>query len=86
MYPEVEWPVRTGQAALLVPPTSVVVTTARSFVIRVVNGKTQWVDVQRGRAAGELVEVFGNLKPGDRIVRQASDEIRDGAAIQVASR
>ena len=82
MYPEVEWPVRTDQAALLVPPSSVAVTSARSFVIRVQDGKAQWVDVRRGRAAGELVEVFGDLKPGERIVRQASDEIREGAALR----
>jgi RND family efflux transporter MFP subunit len=83
MYPEVQWPVRTGQAALLVPPSSVVITSARSFVIRVRNGQAEWVDVRRGRAAGDLVEVFGNLRPGDRIVRQANDEIRDGASVQV---
>jgi RND family efflux transporter MFP subunit len=82
MYPEVQWPVRTGQAALLVPPSSVVVTSARSFVIRVKNGQAEWVDVRRGRAAGDLLEVFGNLRPGDRIVQQANDEIRDGASVQ----
>jgi RND family efflux transporter MFP subunit len=83
MYPEVQWPVRTGQAALLVPPSSVVVTSARSFVIRVNDGQAEWVDVRRGRAAGDLVEVFGNLRAGDRIVQQANDEIRDGASVQV---
>jgi hypothetical protein len=64
-----------------VPPTSIVVTTARSFVIRVKNGRAEWVDVRRGRTAGDLVEVFGSLKPGDRIVQQANDEIRDGAPV-----
>jgi RND family efflux transporter MFP subunit len=83
MYPEVKWPVRTGRASLLVPPSSVVTTTARSFVIRVTNGRAEWVDVRRGRAAGDLVEVHGNLRPGDLIVQQASDEIRNGAVVQV---
>jgi RND family efflux transporter MFP subunit len=82
MYPEVQWPVRTGQASLLVPSSSIVTTTARTFVIRVRNGQAEWVDVRRGRAAGELVEVYGNLKPGDHVVQQASDEIRDGARVQ----
>jgi RND family efflux transporter MFP subunit len=85
MYPEVQWPVRTGRASLLVPPSSIVTTTARSFVIRVNDGRAEWVDVRRGRMAGDLVEVYGNLRSGDRIVRQANDEIRDGAALQVAS-
>lgn len=83
MYPEVKWPVRTGRATLLVPPSSIVTTSARSFVIRVHDGRAEWVDVRRGRAAGDLVEVRGNLQPGDRVVQQASDEIRPGAALQV---
>jgi RND family efflux transporter MFP subunit len=83
MYPEVKWPVRTGRAALLVPPASIVTTTARSVVIRVKNGRAEWVDVRRGRAAGDLVEVYGDLRPGDRIVRQANDEIRDGSPVRV---
>jgi RND family efflux transporter MFP subunit len=83
MYPEVEWPVRMNRASLLVPPTSIVTTTARSFVIRVTGGRAQWVDVKRGRTAGELVEVYGNLSPGDRIVQQANDEIRDGSPVRV---
>jgi RND family efflux transporter MFP subunit len=82
MYPEVQWPVRMSQPSLLVPASSIVTTTARSFVIRVRNGRAEWVDVHRGRAAGDRVVVFGPLHPGDRIVLQASDEIRDGAAVQ----
>jgi RND family efflux transporter MFP subunit len=82
MYPEVQWPVRTGRAALLVPPTSIVTTTARSFVIRVRDGQAEWVDVRRGQVAGDKIEVYGDLRPGDQIVKQANDEIRDGSAVQ----
>jgi RND family efflux transporter MFP subunit len=85
MYPEVQWPVRMSRSSLLVPPSSIVTTTARSFVIRVNNGRAEWVDVRRGRTAGDLVEVYGNLKPGDRIVRQANDEIRDGSRVAASS-
>ena len=35
MYPEVSWPVGASGQVLLVPPTSVVTTTERTFVIRV---------------------------------------------------
>jgi RND family efflux transporter MFP subunit len=35
MYPEVLWPVRKNRPALLVPPTSIVTTTERAFVIRI---------------------------------------------------
>ena len=83
MYPEVSWPVHRGQPSLLVPATSVVTTTERTFVIRVKAGKAEWVNVRRGAASGELVEVIGPLTAGDVIVKRASDEIRNGASIQV---
>ncbi len=81
MFPEVRWPVRRPGASLLVPRSAVVTTTERTFVIRANNGRAEWVDVSRGAPEGDLVEVFGPLKPGDRIVRRATDEIRDGAAL-----
>src|SRR5262245_14538883 len=85
MYPEVSWPVRRAQASLLVPPTSVVTTTERTFVIRVADGVAEWVNVGRGARIGDLLEVFGPLKDGDLIVRRGTDEIRDGTKLLVAS-
>ena len=82
MYPTVKWPVRRSRPALFVPKTSVVTTTERTFVIRARDGQAEWVDVKKGAAEGDLVEVIGNLKPGDLVVRRATDEIREGAALQ----
>jgi membrane fusion protein (multidrug efflux system) len=84
MYPEVSWPVRRPQASLLVPPTSIVTTTERTFVIRVKDGVAEWVNVGRGARVGELIEVFGPLKDGDAIVRRGTDEIREGTKLEVA--
>ena len=81
MYPEVQWPVRRPQPSLLVPPTTIVTTTERTFVVRVVNGVAEWVNVGRGARIGDLVEVFGALKDGDAIVRRGTDEIRQGAKV-----
>ncbi|HEX6464280.1 MAG TPA: efflux RND transporter periplasmic adaptor subunit [Vicinamibacterales bacterium] len=81
MYPEVQWPVKRQQPSLLVPPTAIVTTTERTFVIRVNDGVAQWVNVARGARVGELVEVFGALKDGDTIVRRGTDEIREGSKI-----
>jgi multidrug efflux pump subunit AcrA (membrane-fusion protein) len=50
MYPEVQWPVRRPQASLLVPPTSIVTTTERTFVIRVKNGGAEWAISSRSSA------------------------------------
>ncbi len=82
MYPNVKWPVRRSRASFFVPQTSVVTTTERTFVVRDENGKAQWVDVKKGVTQGDLVEVSGNLKTGDRVLRRATDEIREGTSIQ----
>jgi membrane fusion protein (multidrug efflux system) len=85
MYPAVKWPMRRSQPSLFVPKTSVVVTTERTFVVRSQNGQAQWIDVKAGAPDGDLVEVMGNLKPGDKVVRRATDEIRDGTPIQLST-
>jgi RND family efflux transporter MFP subunit len=82
MYPKVKWPVRRSRPALLVPKTAVVTTTERVFVIRDRDGRAEWVDVRRGAAEGDLVEVDGNLSPGDMVVRRGTDEIHDGATMR----
>jgi RND family efflux transporter MFP subunit len=83
MYPTVKWPVRRSHPALFVPKTSIVTTTERTFVIRDQAGQAEWVDVKKGASEGDSVEVIGNLKPGDKVVRRATDEIRNGAPIHV---
>jgi membrane fusion protein (multidrug efflux system) len=79
---QVRWPVRRTGASLLVPSGSVATTTGRTFVIRVRGGRTQWVDVKPGLSSGPLVEVFGDLRPGDEIAARGTDEIRPDTAVQ----
>ncbi len=82
MYCSVKWPVRRSKASLMVPKTSVVTTTERTFVIRDREGRAEWVNVAKGAADGDLIEVSGNLKAGDQVVKRATDEIREGSAIR----
>jgi len=84
MYSQVNWPIRSTENALLVPATSVVRTTERMFVIRVNNGRAQWVDVRAGAREQGVVQVYGELSEGDVVVRNGTDEIRDGASITTA--
>jgi membrane fusion protein, multidrug efflux system len=86
MYPSVKWPVRRSKPTLFVPRTSVVTTTERTFVVRNRDGRAEWVNVAKGGANGDLIEVSGNLQPGDQVVRRATDEIREGTPIQTASK
>lgn len=82
MYPTVDWPVSLADPLLLVPSTSVVTTTERTFVITSRNGHAHWVSVRKGPLFGEQVAVQGEIKPGDKIVKRASDEIREGTPIR----
>ena len=81
MYAEATWPAARGGSSLLVPAKAIKSTTERIFVIRVTGGRAEWVDVLRGAAEGDLVEVFGRLKPGDRVFERASDEVRPGTRV-----
>lgn len=84
MYAEVSWPIRRTGPSLFVPGTAIKSTTEQIFVIRIRNGTAEWVDVRRGTTEGNLVEVFGDLASGDRIVLRATDEIRPGDRVQPA--
>jgi len=80
---QVTWPVRRTKPSLLVPNGSVASTTGRTFVIRVRSGRTEWVDVKTGLTSGPLVEVFGDLMPGDEIAARGTDELKPGVSVQV---
>ena len=79
---QVGWPVRRSAPSLFVPSGSVTSTTARTFVVRIRNGKTEWVDVKTGLTSGPLVEVFGDLRAGDEIASRGSDELQPGTEVQ----
>ena len=82
MYPSVKWPVRREHPGLFVPKTSVVTTTERTFVIRNRDGRVEWVDVKKGTADGDLIEVSGALRAGDKVVRRGTDELREGTPLK----
>jgi RND family efflux transporter MFP subunit len=83
MFPTVKWPVAEQRSALLVPKTSVVTTTERTFVILNNGGRAQWRNVSKGAADGDQIEVAGDIRPGDQVVKRATDEIRDGSPLEV---
>jgi RND family efflux transporter MFP subunit len=78
---EVEWPVRRTYATLFVPVSAVASNLERTFVVRVRNHRTEWVDVKTGVTAGSLIEVFGDLREGDEIATRGTDQLRSGAEV-----
>jgi membrane fusion protein, multidrug efflux system len=87
MFPEASWPARRPRPSLFVPSAAVATTTERTFVIRVREGQVEWVAVKRGvamsRSGTDLVEVFGDLDPGDQIAARGTDELRPGLRVAV---
>jgi RND family efflux transporter MFP subunit len=79
---QVAWPVRRSTPSLLVPSGSVASTTERTFVVRVRNGRAEWVDVETGLTSGSLVEVFGDLRAGDEVAARGTDEMAAGARVR----
>ena len=83
MFAEVNVPLPSHDSAFIVPKTAVFTSTERVFVVKVVNKHAIWTDVKKGFQAGDQMEVYGDLKPGDQVVKQATDEIRDGSAVRI---
>jgi membrane fusion protein, multidrug efflux system len=81
-FANVQWPVQRGYSTLFVPAAAITTNLQRTFVIRIHDGKADWVDVKTGAAAGGKTEVFGDLKKGDVVV-PASDELTPGTSVVV---
>jgi membrane fusion protein (multidrug efflux system) len=82
-YANVDWPVQRAYPTLFVPATAVTTDLQRTFVIRVRQGKAEWVDVKTGVTVNGKAEVFGDLKANDVVVRVGTDSIRAGASVEV---
>jgi membrane fusion protein (multidrug efflux system) len=82
MFAEVDIPLPSRDSTIILPKTAVVASTEKVFVIRVTNHHAEWVEVKRGFQSGDMIEVYGNLKPGDNVVKMATDEIRDGSQVK----
>ncbi|MDZ7879289.1 MAG: efflux RND transporter periplasmic adaptor subunit [Saprospiraceae bacterium] len=62
--------------SITVPFSAITTSLERKFIIRVHEGKTEWVDIQQGLTLADKVEIFGNIAVGDTIVSKSSEEIK----------
>lgn len=79
---DVTLPLTAGGGRLVIPRSAVVDSTKGTFVIRVLEQKAQWVSVDVGRENQGKVEIFGDVRRGDQLVARASEELRDGMALE----
>jgi membrane fusion protein (multidrug efflux system) len=82
-FTDVLWPVRRPAATMFVPVSSIMSTLERVFVVRIRDGKAEWVDVKTGATLDKLIEVFGDLHEGDIVVVRGTDELRSGTVVSV---
>ena len=85
MVAEVNLPLPANDSTFIVPKSAVVNSTESVFVIRVTNNKAEWINVKTGRESTGMVEIYGNLNPGDLLVVTATDEIRNGSDLKNVS-
>jgi|SRR5208283_60044 len=85
-FANVVWPIQRPYPTLFVPSLAVTTDLQRTFVIRVRQGKTEWVDVKPGVTVNGKTEIFGDLRPGDMVVANATDSIRNGTSVSVQTK
>ena len=78
---EIDWPIRRNYPTLFVPNSAVASDLQRTFVIRVRQNRTEWIDVTTGDRSGNLIEVFGDLHEGDEVAVRGTDQLRAGSEV-----
>lgn len=79
MIAEVGFSLSTVDDTFVVPSSAVVDSNEKVFVIRFRDKKAVWVEVKKGMEANGQMEIFGPLNPGDLLVTNASEEVRNGS-------
>ncbi len=82
MFVSARLPVSANEGSIFIPKSAVLSNMERTFVIKVENGIAKWINVQRGDITENQVQIFGDIKVGDILLKVASDEIPDNSPIQ----
>ncbi|HEX5112395.1 MAG TPA: efflux RND transporter periplasmic adaptor subunit [Saprospiraceae bacterium] len=81
MYGNATFTIKREEPSFAVPFSALVTNQERNFVIRVKDGKTEWVDVRNGISTKNKIEIFGDLLEGDFLLVKANDEIKSDQAV-----
>jgi membrane fusion protein (multidrug efflux system) len=69
-------------SGLVVPLDAIVRTGANRYVYRIDDGKAKEVHVQTGVILNDMIEVQGDLNPGDQVVILGQNLLEDGTPVQ----
>ena len=82
MVAEVILPLNAKDSTFVVPKSGLVESAEGTFVIKVVNQKATRVEVKKGREIDNKIEIFGDLNLNDKLIKIASEEIKEGDVIK----
>ena len=71
-----------ARTMLLAPKDALVLNQDKTSVFTVKNGVVKAVEVETGQASGGDIEIFADIKPGDLVVVQGNERLRDGQKIR----
>jgi membrane fusion protein, multidrug efflux system len=82
MVAEVVLPLNAKDSTFVIPKSALVSSAEGTFIIKVVNHKATRVDVKKGREIDDKMEIFGDLNLNDKLIKLASEEIKEGDDIK----
>jgi RND family efflux transporter MFP subunit len=82
MYADVLFDSKGNAASLSVPKSAVITSTERKYVVVVRDGKAVKIDVATANESDNKIQIAGALQPGEEVVVNADDEIKEGAIIK----
>ena len=83
MYANARITLGRSSPSFAVPPSAIATTLEKKFVIRIKQGKTEWVDIRTGMNTADRIEIFGNLSEKDTLLQKATDEIKSGTSLAI---
>ena len=82
-YAQVNLMLKRPDSTLWLPASSVVQAQSGVFVLKIENGVVERIPVALGIRKKEMQEVFGDLTAADRILKSGTEELEEGAAVQI---
>ena len=77
MYADVLLYSNGNTSGIWVPRSAVVTSTERKYVLVMQGGHIRKADISTGNQTADKVEVYGDLKAGDKVILNANDEIKE---------
>lgn len=77
MIAEITIPLPAKDSTFIIPETALVNSSRGIYVIKLQNGLTNFITVEKGRQLGSELEVYGPLHAGDTLLTKAAEEISE---------